>query len=94
MGRIRMTLNNYDYDYDYDEMQDIYEDDIGIIAIVLEEEEQEEKPDDIPKYMNLIDLLKFSKILHDEYKEKCRRKRRQVRAEMDEIYEEVEEEMK
>jgi hypothetical protein len=93
MGRIRMTLNNYDYDYDYDEMQDIYEDDIGIFPIILEEQE-DEKLDDIPKDMNLTDLLKFSKILHDEYKEKCRRKRRQVRAEMDEVYEEVEEKMK
>jgi hypothetical protein len=85
MGRIRMTLNNYDY---YDEMQYIHEDDIGIIPIILEDpcSKEDEKLDDIPKDMNLTDLLKFSKILHDEYKEKCRRKRRQVRVEMDEVY--------
>jgi hypothetical protein len=57
--------------------------------------EVEETPDDIPEDMSLTELVKFSQVYFDEYKARrsWRRTHEQVRARMDEVYEEVDDGM-
>jgi hypothetical protein len=57
--------------------------------------EKEETPDDIPEDMSLTELLKFSQVYFDEYKarKRWRNSHELVRARMDEINEDVNNDM-